>query len=387
MFRSRSSRGRVRTPWAQRLQDLRRGPLTLIVWLAAVGGAGWLLSERTRPAEFVALAYAPEITVASLVDGRLTTLGVERYERVEAGEVIARFDDRELHAGLEVARARGRRAAAELVAVAARLTREEELAGIDRAAELRRFLVDEMQARAEVIDLRAELATDGIEAERLAIRARRLEEMVGESIASIADLDDARLRRDEVQTRLNKGEERLAVRVEALAAATARREALAVAPAGLGDVPAELMVLEEELRVQELRVVELDTARRHLMLRAPIAGRVARVEARPGEAVRAGEAVVALVPERATEIVAYVPSDAMAGIAPACSVSIGRPYAPRSRTEAEVMRVSPQVELLPERLWRDPAVPEYGRGVLIAASGAGFVPGERLTVSIRRETE
>ena len=49
--------------------------------------------------------------------------------------------------------------------------------------------------------------------------------------------------------------------------------------------------------------------------------------------------------------------------------------------ESFVVRMGPAMEMKPQRLWRDPMVPDYGRAVVIAAlPGLNLTPGELLHV-------
>jgi hypothetical protein len=56
---------------------------------------------------------------------------------------------------------------------------------------------------------------------------------------------------------------------------------------------------------------------------------------------------------------------------------------PGRAAESLVVRVSPDVEMLPERLWRTPGHPDYGRAVVIAAvPELGLAPGELVDVRV-----
>ena len=53
--------------------------------------------------------------------------------------------------------------------------------------------------------------------------------------------------------------------------------------------------------------------------------------------------------------------------------------------ESFVVRVAPDIELLPERMWRAPAQPEYGRAIVIAAvPSLHLTPGELLDVRLAK---
>ena len=59
---------------------------------------------------------------------------------------------------------------------------------------------------------------------------------------------------------------------------------------------------------------------------------------------------------------------------------------PETVAESFVIRVAPDIELLPERMWRAPAQPEYGRAVVIAAvPRLNLTPGELLSVRLAKD--
>ena len=56
---------------------------------------------------------------------------------------------------------------------------------------------------------------------------------------------------------------------------------------------------------------------------------------------------------------------------------------PERVAESVVVRLGPDIEILPERLWRVPSTPEYGRAVVIAAVPTlQLTPGELLNVRL-----
>ena len=56
---------------------------------------------------------------------------------------------------------------------------------------------------------------------------------------------------------------------------------------------------------------------------------------------------------------------------------------PERVAETQVVRVGPTVQELPQRLWRDPRTPAYGRSVIIAGvQGLELTPGELVNVKL-----
>jgi RND family efflux transporter MFP subunit len=146
-----------------------RWPAPLVL-AAALGPAAALAAEvdcLIRPGALVDLALP--------VPGILAEVGVERGDRVAAGQTLARLDARVEEAALAVALARAEeRAAVEaarsrLAAADRRLERARALEGRDlmAAAEFEAAELDREQARLELGDREEARAADALEAERI----------------------------------------------------------------------------------------------------------------------------------------------------------------------------------------------------------------------------
>ena len=65
---------------------------------------------------------------------------------------------------------------------------------------------------------------------------------------------------------------------------------------------------------------------------------------------------------------------------PTCT---GRPTTPAEIAQSQILSIGPTMELIPQRLWRNPNMPQWGRPVLVGIPpGFVLVPGEM--VGIRR---
>ena len=94
----------VPTPPAQRRLRFRTRTLPVVVWSAAALVAGRLLMPRGRQCEHLGLAQAFRHEVSVAVDAQIAEVLVQPLQRVQAGDVIARLDESDLVARLEVAR-------------------------------------------------------------------------------------------------------------------------------------------------------------------------------------------------------------------------------------------------------------------------------------------
>jgi hypothetical protein len=83
------------------------------------------------------------------------------------------------------------------------------------------------------------------------------------------------------------------------------------------------------------------------------------------------------------EIVAFLAEDDGREIAPSTRVVVSTRGAAGTVAESVVLRVGPTIQEMPQRLWRNPRVPDYGRAVVVAAApGMQLTPGEVVNVKL-----
>jgi len=138
-----------------------------------------------------------------------------------------------------------------------------------------------------------------------------------------------------------------------------------------------LLPFKEELRVQELRLSNLEGEQGKYTLVAPAAGRVENVVCRPGEWIGVGMEVIVLVVPRPGRATAYVTDRQVEAITLGAVAQL-RPRERRGPAlEGKVIAAGPRVEPVPQRLRFIPTVPQWGRLVTIQVNpDADLLPGE-----------
>lgn len=135
---------------------------------------------------------------------------------------------------------------------------------------------------------------------------------------------------------------------------------------------------EAELREAELRVAAIQ-------IRSPVSGQVAFIHAYPGQAVTAGQPVVTIADPIARSVVVYFREDALSLPEAGATVTL---YSKRNRTafyDSSIVAVGAQVELIPERHWSDPTIPEWGLPVRVGLPRElSLLPGELVGVLFNR---
>ena len=338
-----------------------------------------MLDGRAGDFEYVGLARALQYEVSATTRGNVDALLVDVYEPVEVGQIVARLDDAEILARLQTERAVLDQLAAELEAELHRVGFRE--AGL--IEDRRRFQVDEQRLHLGILSLKVVLESDQIELERMNLQAERARPLQEEGVLSMNEFDDIRLGRDLVARRIEENRI-LLTRTEAEhGAARARRVAFETQFPDLPDKDPVLQPLRGAVRAQELRMDEIELQRRGLVLRSPVAGRVSQVLARSGQSVRPGEPLVVVVELIASEIVAYAPQSFAGSIVERSRVAAARQADPARVAESIITRVGPSIEQMPQRMWRDPGIPEYGLPFVVAGvPELKLTPGEVVAINL-----
>jgi HlyD family secretion protein len=369
----------IPTPLRQRWTDFRTGPLAGLLWGVGAVFCAWMMSWSPNSLGLVGIAHVDEVQVTAPLDGEIAEVLVDLYDEVRPGDVIALMDTTEVEARLATAAAEVDRLRAELEAASARLADELDRAEHDREAELRRFRNDEEELGLEVLSLYVELERDRLERDRLRAQLDRVDQLTREGLHPELERDDLANRVRVLDGAIGRGEALIAATEAAHGEATARRAAFEVARVEVPLKEPYLSPLREAIEVQRLRLGEIGVLRERLLLRAPIPGRIRTLLVGPGQSIVQGDPIAMVSDPTVTRVVAYVPEVSAGEIGLGARLLVARMADPRTVAESYVTEIGPTVELLPERLWRDPVVPEYGLP-LLARAPLALVPGERVRV-------
>lgn len=367
----------IRTPWNERLRDFRKGPLTAVVWILALAVALGLLAGRSADYEYVGLARGADYELSSTQDGVVTSVLVQPYEVVAEGQVVARLSDARLLAQLQTAGAELARLRSSLEATAA----ENTVHSADITGELRRFQVDEQQLTLELLKLRVEQESNLIEHQRLAVNVEREEKLYREGLVAQATVEDSRLQRDAMAKRIEESRVLIGRTQDEARLLADRRDVFETRFSASNETDPVLKPLQDAIEVQALRIQELEIERQSLVLRSPVAGSVKQVLASTGQAVLSGEALLTVSEQSSSEIVVYLHEDDLREVKTGDRVLVANGSRHRTVGGAVIDRIGPVVEELPRRLWRDPAVPEFGIPLIVGdVSNMGLKAGQRVSV-------
>jgi multidrug resistance efflux pump len=367
----------IPTPARQRVQDFKTRGLPALVWTLAAVACLALMWTRTRSFEYIGIARANEYEVSANQTGTIDAVTVALFEEIEAGAIVARLDNGPLLAQLEIARATVSQLRAELDARGVTAGAEEALL-VDR---LRRFQVDEESRRLDILRQRVDIETDAVERDRLTLEVERNRPLVEDGFVSVADFDNLRLTLDTVQERIERNTVLLSqTEAQHAVAATRRRDFQRRMP-NLPEDESLLRPLQQAVEVAMREVDEIEIRRGSLVLRSPVSGQISELIAARGQAIVAGEPVVIVAERRPSEIVAWLDDNDPTEPRDSGRVRVASVRDREHAAESLVLRIGPTFQPKPQRLWRDPRFPDYGRAIVIAGVPAlDLVPGELVSV-------
>lgn len=249
--------------------------------------------------------------ISPKVSGHVVQVLVRDNQPVRAGDVLFRIDDRDFRARLDQARASlaARRAA---------------VGNLDAQLALQHAVI--LQADAAV----KEVTTDAQRAARDAQRARQL---AGEQLIAASQFDQLASAAETSATRVTEMQANLLAARQRIAVLESQRPQL------LADIEAAQALVD-------LAAIDVDST----VVRAPVSGRVSERAARPGQYVKAGTPLIALVPPELW-VVANFKETQLAGMRTGAPVEVVIDAVPDTTFRGRLESLSPasgaQFALLP----------------------------------------
>jgi len=392
---------------------LRLHLIPILVWLGAVACVIGLFSRRSQRFEIVGMARSPVLNVSVNCAARLKTVPVKLFENVKKGQTVAIvntvLDNEqpriELQTQLDTILAEIEHLSAQLVPTQETLLAEESDRVISRIARMRTFDIDIEKARIQILSLRSQIASDRIVLEDLAMEAKIVRDLVEQKAIAPYEQEKAQVQYNALAKKIEENENLLEQAKSDLPQAQQRRDEYAKNLPFNPSVDDALEVIRKQIAVQErlmdgvLAQLEALKARESLELKAPIDGVVIPVQqqanealmrrpgekimGRPGEVVTAGEPILAIAEARPSEIITYIGDRLLGQVKENMPVEIIKNREPPQIARSQITQIGPTMELMPERMWLNPNIPQWGCPVLIEIpEGLELTPGEM--IGIRR---
>ncbi len=392
---------------------LRLHLLPILVWLGAVACVIGLFTRRSQRFEIVGMARSPVLHVSVNCAARLRTVPIKLFENVKKGQTVAIVNtvlDNEqprigLQTQLDAILAEIEHLSAQLVPTQETLLAEESDRVLNRIARMRTFDRDIEDARIQILRLKSLIASDRIILEDLAMEAKITRDLVEQKAIAPIEQEKAQVQYDALAKTIEENGKLLDQAKSDLEQTQQRRDEHAKSLPFNPSVDDALEVIRKQIAIQErlmngvLAQIDALEACESLELKAPIKGVVIPIQqqanealmrrpgekvlGRPGEVVTAGEPILAIAEARPSEIIAYIGDRLLGQVEEQMPVEIIKEREPPQKARSQITQIGPTMELMPERMWLYPNMPQWGRPVLIEIpDGLELIPGEM--VGIRR---
>ena len=374
--------------------------LPVLVWLAVVACAVGLFYQRTRRFEVLGIVHGRVHEVAAPCDGQLKIVCVDLFDEVTKGQTLAALDDELLKAQIATISAEIEHLLTQLIPTQEQLLAEAANQETTHITDQRRFFVDVENARLRILELRALIASDQITLEDLAIEVKILQELVEQDAVAPYELDRVEAQYNSLAKKIEENEHLLEQANVDLEQAQRRRDEFTRQHLQHPSVDAALEVIRKEANVQEKLLEELLVQRNSLVVKAPVDGIVIQMQAnansvalrrqgegvlrRPGEVVLAGDPILTIAEREPTQILAYARENQLDRIREGMAVELIELPQDRSRVKvvhSQILRIGPAMEQMPQQLWRNPNIPEWGQPFMIKIPPQmNLIVGERVGI-------
>ncbi len=379
---------RIRTPLSHRWQRFRYQVVPYLAFACRLVVVALLWREQGRLPNATGIIEAVRIDVATATDGILVGLesSITRpwslFDRVEAGQVIARLDDASLIAATKTLESESARIRKKLVAAQAEISFGDAQQEYNRSRKANRLAWQIERHRLNVLDRQVQIDIDQVNLQRRKEVIEIITPLVNDEPNSFPRLEfiEEQLRRDRVAKRIEDNQKALK---EAKAQSHAAEERLRQYPTPLqAEVAALLAPIRAALDVQEARMNQLCVESQSLIVRAPMSGTIAAIYRWPGQAVVAGAPIMTIASDHGRYIVSYVRQQQRITPHAGMPVDVRIASVGHKSFATTIGRIGPQVELIPIEQLRDPKTPEWGLPIQILIPEAlSARPGTRVEVT------
>ena len=271
---------------------LRPHIFPIIVWLCALACVTVLFTRRSQRFEVLGMAQGQANQVASNSPGRLKSVPVKLFDEVKEGQTVAVVNAvldneqprSELQTQLATILAEIEHLTAQLVPTQDSLSADNADRQTNRFNDQRRFSVDVENARLDILRLRAQIETDRIQLEDLALDVKITQDLVEKQAVVPYELQKVQAQYNTMAKQVVENENLLEQANAALKQAIERRDEYIKFQMHQPSVDDALEVIRKAIKVQERRMDELLTQlealdlRESLELKAPFDGVVSEIQ-------------------------------------------------------------------------------------------------------------
>ncbi len=354
----------IPTPRAQWWREFRLRGIPVVVFLAGVAAVPFLWNKNVGPSDIVGEVQGTSANVASTVAGLLTELHVEQFDRVTAGQLLAKVvttSPENLEAALAAIRA-------DLLVMRARMTQDQQ-----------RNNQSYQQLRLDLLSQRVDLAAARARLVFAESEFKRNEVLFQQAVVSQFNYEVAKDNRDALLAEVEE-RARLVPEFEKTIQELHPNGPAIQEPLIQDSITAAIAAQEEQLRRTEGSTT----------LRAPMDGIVSVVYRRSAENITAGEPILTISSERPEHIIGFIRQPIAFAPKVGDRVEVRTRGVAVQKASATIQKVGSRLELFtqPLRVRGFAAAQERGLPILISLpENLAVRPGEIVDLFVKRTVE
>lgn len=390
---------RIRTPLTQHIRRIRYQLIPVLTFLTAGCLTIWLWAQHAGMPNAVGAVEVMRYEMAAPAAGILIPIpdgSWQPFDQITADTVIARLDPQATGAAMTVIREEVARLRKQLIATDAQLRvdiaedmRDEANYQRRRRVEIRDLAIKIEDLRLDILDRTAQLETERVRLDVLDVWYEAMKEVYDRDAAGTEDMLTVEIDRDTAAENIKGWEKALSQAKEDLGTAVKRKadaikelDSFAATVQPPVDTEIFLEPIRGEIAVQEARMEELEIQKKSLVVKAPVSGMISEIYCRPGQFVRAGEAILAIAVGRKRHVVSYIRETQKFRPTVGMAVKVRVRSVPIRTIEGRVEGIGPEVAGVPRHHLRDPTYREWGLPVRIRVDeDLGLPPGELVDIT------
>lgn len=343
----------------------RRHAAPVIVWLMAVGVIAFMFNHRNERYMVRGIARGEICQVTSTDTARIKSVKVKLFQKVRKGDILAVLDDSQIQAEIKTAETQLGCYRAERDEIKNRMAVEAANLRMEWQANQRQFTNDLEETRLKKMALEAAIKTGKVRLNALKVEIEITQQLLAENAVARYELDKVQYSYDALASEIEENEKALEQTVSDLGHVQERASHSAATPPVDPSVENALERVEKSVEVQNKLIDELRVAQAAMTLRSPLAGVVIQVNCTEGGTIRPVAPGFIISGNQVEEVVAYLGEGQMNALHENVKVELIKTSQPSGIALSKVVSVSPVMELMPERLWQNPNVPQWGRAFIM----------------------
>lgn len=377
----------------QRNRRLLSRVLPVLVWIVSLCFVVLLFKQQSARVELKGIAFSYEQVINTTETGYLRSIPVTLYQEVKKGDTLAiikentvareEYINASLQAQRNTAEAELERLKAELEAAEDRMLIDQFEQKNEITAMERRLAVDLERTRLEVLEIKSQLEPDKLTLKDLEVEIEIVKSLIKDRAAEEYELQRVQAQHDILKEKVSQTEHLLAQAQKNYESAQLRKDefdqSVPLSPE-LSDK--ELAPIRKAILVQENKIVELIKQRDIIVLTAPFDGIINTLNYKAGQTVVRGDAIMTIIKPTPEFITAWVRQKDMERFSQNIKVKVVSHSSNHQSFVSQISHISPSVEMIPQRLWQNPSIPEWGRVIQIPIQ-PNFVCSHNEIVGIR----